>query len=220
MATLTRSQIAMFATAAALPHPALWGEIGMAESSGRTDVVNGIGAVGLFQINQPVHVKAHPGWTVAWLKNPANNAAAARTLYRQDLAAGGDGYRPWDASRPQWSKTAAARAAGLGTTTSASSSAAQAGLLGDLGSAVPGAGLVQGAEQGAAAVKMAAAAGMWLANPHNWLRIAYAVAGLILIGVGLEITVQQKAAGAIKVVLGSNAGQAAKKVITKGKGVA
>lgn len=65
-----------------------------AESSLQTDVVNSIGAVGLLQINQPVHVKDHPEWTVAWLKDPANNVAAARILSNNWT-----NTQPWAASR-------------------------------------------------------------------------------------------------------------------------
>jgi hypothetical protein len=64
--------------------------IALAESGGRSDVVNSIGATGLWQINQPVHVKAHPGWTQAYLKDPINNAKAA-----YELSSGGTNWKPW-----------------------------------------------------------------------------------------------------------------------------
>lgn len=69
--------------------------VAMAESSGDAGIVNSIGAVGLMQVNQPVHVKAHPTWTVAWLKNPVNNLRAAKVLF--DEAGRWDG--PWLDSR-------------------------------------------------------------------------------------------------------------------------
>src|ERR1044071_8543890 len=81
MATLTTAQMETYAALAGLPNPPLWAAIGRAESGGRTDVVNSIGCVGWLQINQPVHVKSHPTWTQAWLKDPANNARAAQEIY-------------------------------------------------------------------------------------------------------------------------------------------
>src|SRR5690606_24051681 len=80
MATLTQSQVYTIAVMTGMKDPKLMAAIAMAESSGRTDVVNSIGCVGLWQINQPVHVKANPKWTQAWLKNPFNNAFAAKQI--------------------------------------------------------------------------------------------------------------------------------------------
>ena len=59
---------------------ATWLAVAMAESSLRPEVVNSIGAVGLYQILQPVHVREHPTWTVEWLKDPGHNVAAARVV--------------------------------------------------------------------------------------------------------------------------------------------
>lgn len=82
MATLTQTQVYALALMVGLPNPRVMAAVAMAESSGRTDVVNSIGCVGLWQINQPVHVKTHPSWTVEWLKNPINNASAAKVVYK------------------------------------------------------------------------------------------------------------------------------------------
>lgn len=70
--------------------------VAMAESSGKSDVVNSIGCVGLLQINQPVHVQAHPTWTVAWLKVPMNNLKAGKVLFD---GAGQKWDGPWLDSR-------------------------------------------------------------------------------------------------------------------------
>lgn len=64
--------------------------VALAESSGRTEVVNSIGCVGLWQINRPAHQPAHPGWTQSWLQNGANNATAAFSV-----SAGGTNWGPW-----------------------------------------------------------------------------------------------------------------------------
>lgn len=66
----------------------------LAESGGNAKVVNRIGCVGWFQINQPVHVKAHPTWTRAYLQDPRNNAKAAYALF----VANGKRWSPtWEA---------------------------------------------------------------------------------------------------------------------------
>lgn len=92
MTTLTLRSIARVAYQAGFKGDALVTAtaIAFAESSGRVEVVNSIGCVGLWQINQPVHVAAHPKWTRAWLQNAANNAAAA-----YELSNGGTRWSPW-----------------------------------------------------------------------------------------------------------------------------
>lgn len=65
--------------------------VALAESSGKYWVVNHIGCVGLWQIYVKVHIKAHPTWTTAAMKDPDRNAAAAMTLYKQS------GWKPWEA---------------------------------------------------------------------------------------------------------------------------
>lgn len=91
MATLSQSQIQMYAAAAGMSNPPLMAAIAMAESSGSTTVVNSIGCVGLWQINQPVWVKSHPTWTKTWLQNPANNASAAALILSSQ------GLNAWEA---------------------------------------------------------------------------------------------------------------------------
>ena len=92
MPVLSYDQIVQVARAGGLPGDKdMWAAVAMAESSGRTDVVNSIGCVGLWQINQPVHIKTHPTWTVAWLQNPVNNAKAAAVIYRAQ------GMKAWEA---------------------------------------------------------------------------------------------------------------------------
>ena len=63
--------------------------VALAESSGRYWIVNGIGCVGLWQINVPVH----PQYTTADMKVPAKNASAARAIY----AGAGNKWTPWEA---------------------------------------------------------------------------------------------------------------------------
>lgn len=92
MTTLTPRQIARVAYTAGFRGDRLVTAvaIAIAESGGRVEVVNSIGCVGLWQINQPVHVQTYPKWTRAYLQNAANNAAAAFTL-----SGGGARWNPW-----------------------------------------------------------------------------------------------------------------------------
>ncbi len=94
MPTLSASQIAGLAQGANFTGDSLITAtaVALAESSGRTDVVNSIGATGLWQILQPVHVKANPTWSKEWLKNPQNNARAA---YK--ISSSGTNWKPWEA---------------------------------------------------------------------------------------------------------------------------
>jgi cell wall-associated NlpC family hydrolase len=92
--TLTARQIARVAYTAGFRGDGLVTAVAvaLAESSGRVEVVNSIGCVGLWQINQPVHVAAHPKWTRAWLQVASHNAEAAFTL-----SARGTRWNPWSA---------------------------------------------------------------------------------------------------------------------------
>lgn len=80
-------QLKALAQQAGFPDPATAAAIAEAESSGNPDVVNSIGCVGLWQINQPAW--ASKGWSVAWLQVPANNAAAAYIVYQAQ------GWQAW-----------------------------------------------------------------------------------------------------------------------------
>lgn len=60
--------------------------IALAESGGNTTVISSAGDVGLWQVN----MAAHPQYSMAWLQNPANNAAAAYAI-----SSGGTNWRPW-----------------------------------------------------------------------------------------------------------------------------
>lgn len=114
MTTLTLQQTAAYARAAGFTGDALVDIVAVAtpESSLRTDVVNSIGATGLWQINQPVHVKDHPQWSQAWLKDPANNAAAAKIIYDQQ---GMSAWQAWtDGSAAAYMDAARAAVSSVG----------------------------------------------------------------------------------------------------------
>lgn len=113
MTTLTARQIARVAYDAGFRGERLVTAVAIAigESDGRVEIVNSIGCVGLWQINQPVHVSAHPKWTRAWLQNAAHNAEAAAVLSGK-----GANWNPWSVytSGSYKSHMAAARAGAQG----------------------------------------------------------------------------------------------------------
>lgn len=192
MATYTAAQVSVMARSVGWPNPDLVGQIAMAESSGRSDVVNSIGAVGLLQVNQPVHVKDHPSWTVAYLQDPINNLRAGLVLYNQDRAAGGSGYRPWVSSQNGpggWGSSTAATTASSSRPNDSCDQlygpaytycenglhGAQQDAPGD-----PGGSVLDTATELARLAQAVAKAGNWIANPGNWVRVAYVVGGTLL----------------------------------------
>lgn len=209
MPVLTQPQIAQVARAGGLPgDPDVWSAIAMAESSGRTDVVNSIGAVGLWQINQPVHVRAHPTWTVRWLQNPVNNAKAAAVIYR------GQGFQAWEAytgpdgagSDGPWRNY---YKKGSGGTVPVSwwddfwdgfgegfdvgpgpEDLWDGGMSNDPGASIGDVATGVGAI--AEAVQKTAA---WLGNSRNWVRVGYVVGGGLLVAMGLSIIARPLLAG-------------------------
>lgn len=208
MAVLSQAQIVQVARSGGLPgDPQVWAAIAMAESSGRTDVVNEIGCVGLWQINQPAHIKAHPTWTQAWLKNPVNNAKAAAVVYRAQ------GFSAWEAytgpdgkgSDGPWRQYYQGSKGGNATPADWTPDLWNLdpfGLVpgnphkdyapddpfggeppyGDAAGA--GQGLVTGVGAIAEAVQKTA---VWLGDVRNWVRVGYVAGGAVLVVMGLSI---------------------------------
>lgn len=206
MATLTQSQVYTIALLAGLPDAKKMAAIAMAESSGRTDVVNSIGCVGLWQINQPVHVKANPQWTQEWLKNPVNNAMAAKKILASQ------GLKAWEVYTngmylKYMGKPVQKEAGSLEEVQQASwwdplnllpgggdGSVLTPGLegVGDIADSVWG-----------IAESMQKAA-VWMAQPKNWLRIAYInIGGFIAIAAVISIASKTKAGAAVKRTTGN-----------------
>lgn len=215
MATLTYQQIVQVARTGGLPgDPEVWAAIAMAESSGRTDVVNSIGCVGLWQINQPVWVKTHPSWTVAHLKNPVNNARAAAVVYHAQ------GFKAWEG----YTGPSGAGSTGTWRTYYQSDSTNKVqpanwwndfwkgfksgedvgpgpedlwdGGTGNdpsLDSATQGLGdVATGVGAIAEAVQKAS---VWLGSSKNWVRVGYVVGGGVLVLLGLTIVARPLIAG-------------------------
>jgi hypothetical protein len=169
-----------------MQHPDVMAAVAMAESSGRTDVVNSIGCVGLWQINQPVHVKSHPTWTVAWLKNPVNNAMAAKVIFAQQGMDAWEAYT--DGSYANFMKSGVTQVADddchLLKLAPEAYKKCKEGWKKD--NPEPPHGLDQLdtlATLGKALVKATA----WVSDSHNWIRIAYVGGGAAIALVGLNM---------------------------------
>jgi hypothetical protein len=182
MTTLSQSQIKVYATSVGMGNPSLMAAIAMAESGGRSDVVNSIGCVGLWQINQPVHVKAHPSWTQAWLKNPLNNAIAAKSILNSQGLGAWEAYTN-GAYKKYYSGSTVTSASWLGDVTNG---AAQV---------IPGVGATNPLSTAAAGLSMATKAGEWISTPSNWLRVLYIVAGVGVLWIAAEKTVLSSGPG-------------------------
>lgn len=228
MPTLTQAQVQMYAQAAGLTPADKWAAIAMAESSGRTDVVNSIGCVGLWQINQPVHVKKHPTWTVKYLQDPANNARAAKTI------AGSQGLSAWEAytgpdgvgSDGPWKEYYKG-----GSSTSATQVGSQwydpFGIIPNGGSGLTD--LVPGASELGQIADTLTHAAQWISTPYNWVRIGYVLGGgiLFIAGIGFiinstimgKVTSNPVVQGATSVIPGGGVAKGiGKKIGTSAKG--
>ncbi len=188
MPTLSLAQMSAYARSAGFTpnQAATMAAIGMAESSGRTWIVNSTGHVGIWQIS-PEHRAEHPTWTESWLKNPANNARAAKTVYNKQ------GYQAWEAFTKGRSDKyiKEARKVTPGATDEVFSGRGERPLDSIIGEDASDA-LSHGLEDAvidplSGITSFAAKAGNWLSNPTNWLRIGYAVIGGLMAVGGLVI---------------------------------
>lgn len=239
MPTLTYQQIVQVARTGGLPgDPEVWAAIAMAESSGRTDVVNSIGCVGLWQINQPVWIKTHPTWTVAHLQNPVNNARAAAVVYKAQ------GFDAWEG----YTGPSGSGSTGTWRTfyqTQSSNKVQPAGWWNDFWKGFkkgfdvgPGpedlvdggtsndpslSGAAQGVGDVATGVGAIAEAvqktAVWMGNAKNWVRVGYVVGGGVLVLLGLTIVAKPLIAGTpvARAATTARKAVAAKKSATKPK---
>lgn len=226
MPTLSQAQIAMVARSAGLPgDPEVWAAVAMAESSGNTTNRNpSSGAYGLWQIH-PIHRKAHPTWTEAWLSDPVNNAKAAKVIHRQqgwgawEAYTGPDGTGsdgPWRTYYQKGSPNSVQPAGwwddfwksfGEGFDTGPGPEDLFDGGTGNDPSITGG---LEDVGEGIGAVAEAVQkAGAWMSKSTNWVRVGYVVGGGLLLLVGAYIV----AAPLIgKAAASSPVGQAARKV--------
>lgn len=239
----SKAQVAIMARAAG------WGsrsndvaEVAMAESGGDSNVVNSIGCVGLLQINQPVHVKAHPKWTRSWLQNPINNLSAGLVLYK---AAGSKFDGPWLDSRDKgggggWGGKVSGSSGGTASQVDDSFGGSDPledfwndllgepergpgsegwdddpfGLNQDLGLD----GIREVADQLGRLAQAVAKAGNWLSAPNNWVRIAYVTGGALLALLAINTIVQPPAARGVRQVTSALPVKTAKKAARRLRG--
>lgn len=180
--------------------PTLWAYVAKHESSLRPDVVNSIGATGLWQINQPVHVKAHPTWTKEWLKDPWNNAKAAIVIYKDQ---GWSAWTAYSAAKAEYDKNGGNPPSG--TTVSDQIKEAIPGLSEASESAQSLHAVADNIQKGAS----------WISSPANWARVAYVLVGGLLILVAVNMTISgtliSKAGGLIDLVPGGGLAKKAAK---------
>jgi hypothetical protein len=213
MAKWTRVQIEVMGRAVG------WGSdsrdmsyVAMAESGGDDKVVNSIGCVGLLQINQPVHVGAHPTWSRKWLQDPMNNLRAGLVLFK---AAGKKWDGPWLDSRDKgsgggWGQHV--RGGGGGATQAGDDpcellkgTPAYDYCVGEGGPPAGGGlgGLEETADQIGRLAQAVAKAGNWLSDPANWVRIVYVGGGALLALAAVNVIAQPYAARAYRQVVGA-----------------
>ncbi len=149
--------------------------VALAESSGRTDVVNYLGCVGLWQIYRKVHQSRHPLWTEDWLKNPSNNAIAAFQIWRD----AGDSWRPWSTytsgSYRRFQSQARQASTTIGILPGGVSPLA---VPSDSQQLIDGGAIVDKFQSIGDFIKL-------ITDPHTQLRIAYVLIGIVLIIIGL-----------------------------------
>lgn len=210
MAKFSRTQIEVMARAAgwgARSRDASW--VAMAESGGHSETVNQIQCVGLMQINQPVFIDAHPKWTIEYLKDPMNNLRAALVIFK-NAANSFDG--PWADSKHKggipegWGPHVSKEAGGGSSAAQTADDDPCAKLKGpakeyckrsqeeqtyppDAGQG-DGTSLLDTAAEIGRLAQAVAKAGNWLANPANWVRIAYVVGGGVLAITAVDVIIR------------------------------
>lgn len=197
MTILLPTQVAQYAADAGFSGVALakMTAIAFAESSYNTNARNpSSGAVGLWQILPSAHPE-FDGWK---LTDPAVNARAAYQVYKS-------APNPGEITRNKWSAYKGVTYYAVLPAATAAAAAAKTPVVGDV------AGVVDGAAEKA----QDAASGAWdaakavprfldsLSDPRTWLRIAYGVAGIALVVVGVLMlarpVIQPAVSGATKV---------------------
>lgn len=230
MTRLTMAQMAQVARAGGLPgDPALWAAVGMAESAGDPLVVNSIGCVGLWQINQPVHIRSHPAWTVRYLQNPLNNARAAAVIYHAQGMDAWEGYTgpsghgsdgPWKQYYSQakqadwWDPLYKLDPFGLipGNPDGSSPGNPFGGDPPYGGTVDAASGIATGIGGITEAVQKTA---VWMGNSQNWVRVAYVTGGAVLMLLGLTIVARPLISGTPAAAAAKTAAGVVKKAASK-----
>lgn len=224
MATLGPTAIKVYAASAGFPAKELptAAAVALAESSGRTDVVNGSGNVGLWQIGPKGSANdAGVGKSAAQLKDPLTNAQAAYRIWKR---AGGSWAHDWTAYRSGAYKQY------LGQATIAPGPNEQditdtightiEGAAGDVADATGITAVADTAGQVGKLATILSKGGAWVSKPSNWLRVAYVGGGALMVVSGLNMMVQNKALGSVAGALGGDkGGGTVKSATTIGKAI-
>jgi hypothetical protein len=213
MATFSRVQIEVMARAAgwgARSRDASW--VAMAESSGNASRVNSIQCVGLLQINQPVFIDQHPKWTIEYLQDPMNNLRAGLTIYK-NAANSFDG--PWADSKDKggapggWGPHVSSASGSTGSTATQADDNPCKDLHGPAhdycmesvnppdypDNGTPDTGVLGTVEELGRLAQAVAKAGNWLADPANWVRVAYVVGGGLLALTAIDVIIRPALSG-------------------------
>jgi len=204
------------------------------ESGGRTTVYNHICCYGLWQINLSAHRSKIPGRTdaqkIAYLKTAVGNMKIAQKVYSE-----AGGWTPWQVYTEGTYKAHLAGAVkAVGGVSSSDAQAIYASIPGDPPGDWPtpsdpfgpfGDGLpdIPGTDAIGSALSAIANAFSWVADPHNWLRIATFIAGGALVLVVGQALLRRSDTGqqALQVIgmVASRGKSAAAGAASKAKGV-
>jgi len=232
VSTLTPAQIGTYAAGAGFSGAGLRNAIAvaLAESGGRTDAVGTNSDRwhsrdrGLWQIND----HWHPEVSDAAAFDPGRAAAAA---YR--ISGGGRDWSPWSTWKNGTAQAQFGRAQLAANQSAGSSSNAQQagwfpvipgtpdvnGLLG-LGDLLGLGGITNPLEVGKEVLVMAVKTGAWLADPHNWQRVAMVAGGTVGILLALEMIGRSGAAGSTAQSVSAIPVKAARSVVQAGAAIA
>ncbi|MFF8495177.1 transglycosylase SLT domain-containing protein [Streptomyces albidoflavus] len=206
MAKLTQAQVAMYAQAAGMPNPQLMAAIAMAESGGNTRAHNPVppdNSYGLWQINMlgsmgPARRREYGITSNTALFDPAVNArAAAKILSSQGLKAwstytngaykkymGGGATPVFDFNDPfnlwpdDWGDAPGSLGGDSLNDMFGGDGSTSLSMDPGLADVAKGIGTI---------AEATAKAAVWMAQPANWVRVAYVVGGAALAGMGLYI---------------------------------
>lgn len=162
MSILTMAQMETYARGAGFAgnDVIIAGAVGMAESGGRTDAINFIPCVGIWQIN----IRAHPQYTIKEMEDPAQNAQAAYGVFKSEGWA--RGWTTYSSGKYKRYLTAATKAYGTSTTAAIPGGPVNPIKVGEnLGTIIKAVNVVQ--------------------DPTTWKRAAFIMIGVVMIMIGL-----------------------------------
>lgn len=196
MANLSKEQIAMYASSAGFTgdNVKIAVAVAMAESGGNPRAHNPVppdNSYGLWQINMlgsmgPARRKQFGLSSNADLFDPAKNAKAAFAI-----SSGGSNWKPWST----YTNGAYKKYLDGSVTVPPSTSPGDASQTGIFDDAMD---IADSISEGVDIVKDFA---NWITNPQSWVKIAYGVGGILLVGIGLSLIARTPVNNAVKGVI-------------------